>query len=141
MTTDTRPPSTEPTGYSAGAVGVTAFAAVLLIMAGLLQAIQGVVALVNDTFFVVGTEYVFTFDVTSWGWVHLAIGLVLVLVGVALLRGSLWARIVGVALACLSIVVNFLWLPYYPLWSLTVIAFDLLVIWALVAHGKDISRA
>ena len=73
--------STEPTTresqgtYSAGAAGLTVFAAVLMIMVGVFHAAQGLVAIVNDTFYVVGEEYVFQFDVTTWGWIHLLLGI------------------------------------------------------------------
>jgi hypothetical protein len=127
--------------YSAGAVGVTVFAGILLIMVGILHAIQGLVALANDSFFVVGEEYVFEFDVTSWGWIHLIAGVIVALAGFGVFQGAVWARSVGVIVACLSLLVNFLWIPYYPIWSLTVIAFDVFVIWALTAHGRDITRA
>ena len=116
------------------ATGVTAFAAVLMIMAGLLHMIQGTVALVNDTFFVYGSEYVFKFDATSWGWAHLVLGLLVFLAGIALLRGEVWARVLTGTLACLSIVASFLWMPYYPVWNLVVIAFDVAVLWAVTTR-------
>lgn len=127
--------------YSGGAVGVTVFAAILMIMSGGFHALQGLVALVNDDFFLVGQEYVFEFDLTSWGWIHLLVGILVVFAGFALFQGAVWARTVAVVLASLSIVANFLWMPYYPLWSLTIIAFDLFVIWAVTVHGRDITRA
>ena len=134
--TTTRP--AHSTDYSSAAVGFTVFAAVLMIIGGIMQAMQGLVALVNDTFYVVGEEYLFQFDVTSWGWIHLLLGVVVGLAGFALLSGATWARAVAVVLASLGIVANFLWLPYYPLWSLVLIALDVFVIWAVTAHGQDI---
>jgi hypothetical protein len=125
--------------YSRGAVYLTATAGILMVMAGIFQAIQGMVALFNNEFFVVGEEYVFEFDVARWGWVHLVLGIVVAAAGAALFVGELWARVLAVGLACLSIIVNFTWLPYYPLWSLVVIAFNVFVIWALTAHGRDIA--
>lgn len=116
------------------ATGVTAFAAVLMIMAGILHVIQGTVALANDTFFVYGAEYVFRFDTTSWGWAHLVLGVLVLLAGIALLRGELWARVLTGTLACLSIVASFLWMPYYPVWNLVVIAFDVAVLWAVTTR-------
>ena len=131
-------PATEPSGT---AVGVTVFAAVMLIMIGVFQGIAALVALVNDTFFVVGEEYLFKFDVTTWGWIHLLVAILLVAAGVFLFRGALWARIVGVIVATISAVVNFAWLPWYPIWGAIMIAVDVFVIWALTAHGRDITRA
>jgi hypothetical protein len=139
--------STEPTTresqgtYSAGAVGLTVFAAVLMIMVGIFHAAQGLVAIVNDSFYVVGEEYVFQFDVTTWGWIHLLLGILVAVAGFALFSGAVWARTVGVALAVLSAVANFLWMPYYPFWSIAIIALNVFVIWALTAHGRDITRA
>jgi hypothetical protein len=137
-TSATRRP-TEPDNYSGGAVGVTAFAGVIMILAGFMGALQGLVALANDTFYVVGSEYIFEFDVTTWGWVHLILGLVVAGAGFALFQGAVWARVVAVMLASLSILVNFLWIPYYPIWSLTVITFSVFVIWAATMHGRDIT--
>ena len=134
--------STVQSGSSADtAVGLAFFAATLMIMVGAFQAIQGVVALANDTFYVVGSEYVFQFDLTSWGWAHLIFGTLLIVAGVFLFRGAAWARWTGVVLAGLSALVNFMWLPYYPLWAVLVIALDVAIIWALTAHGKAIDAA
>lgn len=132
--------STTGRDYSGGAVALTATAGILMVMVGFFHAIQGLVALVNDTFFVYGDEYVFKFDITTWGWIHLIGGLVVGLAGIALFQGAVWARSVAVAVACLSILASFLWLPFYPLWSLVVIAFDVFVIWALTLHGRDITQ-
>src|SRR6478609_6108387 len=109
------------------AVGLTLFAAVMMIMIGVFQAIQGVVALFNDTFYVAGEKWVFSFDVTAWGWIHLLGGAVLALAGFFLLQGAVWARVVGVGVAIISAVLNFMWLPYYPVWGIVVIAFDVFV--------------
>jgi hypothetical protein len=121
------------------AVGVSVFAGTLMVLIGILHAIQGVVALVNDTFFVVGAKWTFSFDVTTWGWAHLLIGIVVAFAGFFVFRGAVWARTVGVLLAVVSAVVNFTWLPYYPVWALVVIALDVLVIWALTIHGRDVT--
>ena len=130
--------STEPP-VSPIAVGFTAFAAVVMIMTGVFQAFQGLVALLNDDFYVVGEKWTFSFDLTSWGWVHLIVGVLVAVAGVFVLRGAVWARTVGVAVAAVSALLNFMWLPYYPFWSLLIIALDVFVIWALVAHGRDMT--
>ena len=98
-------------------------------------------ALINDQFFVFGREYVFKFDVTTWGWIHLILGVLVALAGFALFQGAVWARTVAVVLACLSILTSFLWMPFYPVWSLTLIAFDVWVIWAVTVHGRDVLKA
>lgn len=140
MTTRSTDRAPAPTDRSPAAYGGVVFAAMLMILAGTFQAVQGLVALVNDDFYVTGEEYIFRFDLTTWGWVHLVLGVIVGLAGAALLRGAVWARTVAVVLAGLSILANFLWLPHYPVWSLTVIAFDVFVIWALVVHGRDVAR-
>jgi hypothetical protein len=132
-------PTTQPE-YSEGAVALTATAGILMVMVGIFHAVQGLVALFNDDFFVLGEEYIFQFDVTSWGWIHLIAGTIVALAGIALFQGAVWARTIAVILAGVSIIASFLWMPFYPLWSMVVIAFDVFVIWALTAHGRDIAQ-
>ena len=126
--------------YSATAVGFTVFAGVLMLMGGTLHAIQGLVALFNDQFMVVGKEYIFKFDITTWGWIHLILGIVIVIAGCALFTGAFWARVVGVLLAGLGALANFAWLPHYPLWSIVLIAIDVFIIWALCTGGDHRAR-
>jgi len=133
--------STRPENYSDAAVGWTIFASILLIMIGIFQAISGLVAIVNDTFYVVGEEWIFKFDISTWGWVHLLIGLVMALAGFFLFRGAMWARVVGIVVAVIAAIANFAWLPWYPLWSIIIITVSVFVIWALSVHGRDITKA
>jgi hypothetical protein len=133
--------NTRETEPSSGAIGLTVFAGAMMILVGSFQAIAGVVALFNDTFYVVGEKYVFQFDVTTWGWVHLLLGIVIAVAGFFLFRGAVWARTVGVILAGLSALVSFAWLPYYPFWAIAIIALDVFIIWALTAHGRDITQS
>ena len=128
-------------GAADTAVGFAFFAATMMIMVGVFQAIAGVVALANDTFYVVGAKWTFQFDVTTWGWIHLVFGALLITAGVFLFQGASWARWTAVVLAGLSAVVNFVWLPYYPLWGALMIALDVAIIWALTTHGRAIDRA
>ena len=88
----------------------------------------------------IGSEYIFKFDTTTWGWIHLLLGVILFLAGLALLQGAVWARTVAVILAALSAVANFLWLPYQPWWSIIIITLDVFIIWAVTAHGRDITK-
>jgi hypothetical protein len=118
--------------------GAAVAAGVLMIMSGCFHAIQGVVALANDEFYVATKDYVFKFDLTTWGWVQLIAGTLVAVAGVALFSAALWARTVAVTLACFSILVSFAWMPFYPVWNIIVIAFDVFVIWAVTAHGRDI---
>lgn len=127
-----------PTSHNSGggtkqgfAAGTTIAAAIILMTVGVLQIFQGISALADDNFFVVGPEYVYQFDLTAWGWIHLIIGIVVVLVGLGLLTGATWARVSAIIIAALSIIANFLWIPWYPLWSILIIALDVVVIWAV----------
>ena len=122
------------------AVGMTLFAAIMMMVAGTFQAIQGLIALFNDTFYAVGEEWIFSFDVTTWGWIHLVVGLLVGLAGYFVLTGAVWARAVGVGLAALSALLNFTWLHYHPVYSVLIITLDVLVIWALTAHGRDVTK-
>jgi hypothetical protein len=71
------------------------------------------------------------------GWIHLLLGLLVAFAGWGLLSGQTWARVVAITLAVLSAIANFLWLPYYPFWSMLIIAVDIFVIWAIAAHGRE----
>jgi TRAP-type mannitol/chloroaromatic compound transport system permease small subunit len=126
-------------GRSTVAVGFTYFAAVMMMLSGAFEILQGLSAIIKKHFYVVGSDYVYKINVTTWGWIHLILGVIILLAGVALLGGALWARIVGIALAALIVLANFLWLPYYPVWAVVIIAVNVLVIWALAAHGRDIA--
>jgi hypothetical protein len=124
---------------SGWAVGFTVFAATMMILCGAFQAFAGLVAIFQDNFYRVTPNYLINVDVTTWGWIHLILGAIVVLAGFAVLGGRTWGRVVGVTLAVLSAISNFLFIPYYPLWSLLVIALNVFVIWALTAHGRDVA--
>ena len=124
---------------SAWAAGYAAFAGVVLVMIGFFQAVAGLVAILDDEFYVVGKEYVFQFDVTTWGWIHLILGIVVLASGFGIFTGNVAARSVGVLVAAISAVAAFLWLPWYPVWAIVIIALDIAVIWALTMHGRDIA--
>jgi hypothetical protein len=122
---------------SGWAVGFTVFAAVMMIVVGIWQAISGLVAIFENEFYVVTPNYLFELDVTAWGWIHLLVGILVAFAGWGLLSGQTWARVVGITLAALSATLNFLFIPYYPFWSTLIIAVDIFVIWALTAHGRE----
>lgn len=124
---------------SEAAAGLSVFAAVMMMMIGAFQAIQGVVALANETFYVVGEKYVFQFDITTWGWVHLILGVVVAVAGYFVLQAAVWARTVGVVVSVVSALANFAWMPYYPVWSILIIALNVFVIWALTVRGRDVT--
>jgi hypothetical protein len=124
---------------SSGWAGWIVFAAVMMVLAGGLNAMHGLVAIVNDEWVVWGNRVDLYLDLTTWGWVHLGIGVALVLTGLGLFSGNILARTIAVILAGLSIMANFLFMPAYPVWSLTIIAIDVFVIFALTAHGRDLA--
>lgn len=125
----TQDPRTERSQAAAGDLVV--FAAVVLLVAGILDVLRGISAIAKDDVFVNTPNYVFEFDLTGWGWIHLALGVLAILVGIGLFKPTLWARVLGVAIAVLLIITNFLSLPYYPLWSVVAIALCGFVIWGL----------
>jgi hypothetical protein len=122
---------------SGWAVGYTVFAGVFMITAGIWHAISGLTGILEDKFYAVTPNYIFEFDATTWGWIHLILGIVVTLAGFALFTGSVWARSIAVVLAVFSMIVNFAFIPFYPLWSIVIIALDIGVIWAVTAHGRD----
>ena len=128
----------EPSGW---AMGWTAFAGIMMVLMGGWWIITGLVAIVNDEFYVVGEEWVFQFDVTTWGWIHLILGIVILISGFGLFTANVWARTVGVIIAVIAALVGFAWLPWYPIWAIIFIAVSVAIIWALTAHGHDITEA
>jgi hypothetical protein len=123
---------------SGAAVGFILFAAVMMIMAGVFQALQGLIGIFENEFYVPTRNYLFQFDATTWGWTHLLIGLLVAFAGWGLLSGRTWARTVAITLAVLSAIANFAFIPYYPFWSLLIITLDIFVIWAVAAHGGEL---
>jgi hypothetical protein len=123
---------------SGWAVGFILFAAIMMIMVGVFQAFQGLIAIFENEFYVATRNYLFQFDATTWGWIHLILGLLVAFAGWGLLSGRTWARVVGITLALLSALANFLFIPYYPFWALLLITLDIFVIWAIAAHGGDL---
>jgi len=129
------PRETMPDSDAHGRGGVV-LAAVLMIVAGLLWALEGLAGLLSDTSYGRPQHFLST-NPTLWGWMHLVLGVVVVAAGFNVMTGARWARIVGIVLACVSVVLNFLFLPYAAAWSLTIIVIDLLVIFALTGMRQD----
>ncbi|MEU0934180.1 MULTISPECIES: hypothetical protein [unclassified Embleya] len=120
--------------------GWAAFAGVMMTFGGILAVFQGIAAIAKDDIVAKTRNYSFSFSTTGWGWIHLILGVVIFLAGIALFTGAVWARIIGVVLAGLSMIANFIWLPYYPVWSIVVIAIDIAVIWALCTDPQRSNR-
>src|SRR5262249_35797761 len=125
--------STRETWASGGLL----FAAALMILNGLLQLFQGIALIAKDQIFVATGNYVYKFDTTAWGWIHLALGVIVAIVGYMVLTGATWARWVGIVLVTLQAIANFFYLPYYPLWGIIIVAIDVFVIWALAVAPKQ----
>ena len=127
-----------PTRMSAW-VGGVAFAGIMMVMLGSFHIVDGLVALFNDEYFLVTRSgLAVTADFTTWGWVHLIGGVVIVAAGVGVFTGQTWARVVGVMVAMVSAVINLGFLSAYPVWSSIMILIDVLVIWALTVHGGEL---
>jgi hypothetical protein len=129
---DARTDTPEVSGWAVG--GIT-FAGVMMILIGAFQTIAGLVAIIDDDFYVVTQNYTFDIDTTAWGWVHLFLGILILLSGIYLFAGKAWAAVTAVVLAVLSAVANFFFIPYYPFWSLLMIALAVWVIWSLTRPG------
>jgi hypothetical protein len=127
----------ETSGWAAGWI---TFAGIAMIMIGIFHAIAGLSEVFDSDSFVLTQEYVLKFNASSWGWIHLIAGVVLILAGVGVFGGATWARMVGILVAMLSAIANFAWLLYVPLWSILMIFVDISIIWALTVHGRDLER-
>lgn len=133
MTTDLS--KNEP-GESTAALGWIAFAACMMIMLGVFHIIAGLAGIIGDTAYVATPNYLFAFDSTVWGWIHLLGGVLVALAGAALFQGALWARTVGVIMALASAIGTFAFLPNSPIWAMAILAVDVTIIWALITHGR-----
>jgi hypothetical protein len=135
---DSRSPSQPAQGsHNTWVVGLSLFAGILMIIGGVFNAMEGIVALARNEIYVATPRYLFAFDLTTWGWIQLILGIVVAIAGVGVITGQLWGRLVGITLAALSMLANFAFIPYYPLWSLSIIALNVFVIWALCVYNRD----
>ena len=122
-----------------GWVGWVYFASFMLILGGVFQVIMGFTALIKDDFYVITANNLLAFDITSWGWIHLILGLLMVIIGISLFAGRTWARVVAIILASLNFIGQFAFIGVYPWWSITAMVLDLLVIYALTVHGAEVA--
>ncbi len=128
MATQQHPGEEAVSGWASG--GIT-FAACVLTLVGAFQVIAGLTAILDDQFYMVARNYTFDLDATAWGWIHLLLGLALLFTGIGLFGRKAWAGVTALFLALVSAVANFFFIPYFPIWSVVVIALDVWVIWAL----------
>ena len=136
MSTTSSPRSYKEPG-SGWAFGVATFAGVMLVTVGVFQVLEGIAALAKDDIFIVGVEYSYKVDVTTWGWMHLILGIIGIATGLGVLAGQTWARVVGIILAVVGALANFAFIPYYPVWSLLIIGFYVMVMWALSTQMRE----
>jgi hypothetical protein len=129
--------SDRPSGWAVGWIG---FAGFMMILVGGFHAVAGFLGILGDDIYVKGPKYALQFDTTTWGWIHLILGIVVVFAGFGLFSGAVWARTVGVIIAMISAFVGFAWLPWYPVWGIVIIAVAITIIWALTAHGRDVEE-
>ena len=114
------------------------FAGIMMVVVSIFMILQGIVAIANDEFFVEAPNYTYNVDITGWGWIHLVMGVVLLLVGIGVTTGNIFARIAGMVVVVFVMVDNFLFIPYYPFWSILLLALDAAILWALAtAPAKD----
>ena len=128
----------ERSGRRPWAAGLTVFAAAVMMISGVWHAFAGIGALVNDKVYVSTPRYIYSFDLTAWGWILIILGITVGAAGFAVLLAATWARVVGIVVASLSLIANFAFLPHYPVWSVVIIALDVAAIWALATYRSEL---
>ena len=123
-------------GPSPWAHGWRLFAGIMMVVGGIMEFLYGIMATLHDAVIVTTPRYAFRFDTTAWGVIHIVLGALLVLIGVGVLGGRTWARVIGIFIVALSAIGNFLSLPYSPFWSLVLLAIDIFVIWGLSTSSR-----
>ncbi|MES4893147.1 hypothetical protein [Streptomyces sp. NPDC096012] len=133
-------PPRQPAAHGGGwAAGGVVFAGVLMLCTGILSILQGIAAVARDDVYTRIGAYVYKLNLTGWGTIHIIIGALVLVTGIGLLKDMAWARFAGIFLVSLSLIVQFLFLPYSPLWSLIMMAIDVFVIWALATRQEAAS--
>ncbi len=123
---------------SGSTFGWTFYPAIMLVILGFLQIFTGLFGVIGNEVYVATEEYPLQLDSVTWGWIHLVVGALAMVVGFGLFAGRMWARTLGVIIAVVSALATFVWLPQFPLWGFAILAVNLLVIWALTVHGGDL---
>ena len=137
--TSAEPPYADAPPPATPWVGFVVFAGIMMLVAGGFEIINGIVALVRDDYYLVtASDLVLSMDFTAWGWTHLALGAISVAAGAGVLYGQMWARVIGIGVAALGALANMAFVPAYPIWSILIIATDVLVIYALAVHGREV---
>lgn len=133
MSSGTSGPRSDSPWVSGGAT----FAGVLMLVYGVLGVLEGIAGIAKDDVYARIGDYVYKFNLTTWGWIHLILGILVAVTGYGILKGAAWGRASGIALASIAVVLQFLWLPYQPIWALISIAIGIFVIWALCTDHPD----
>jgi hypothetical protein len=141
MSQNTAPRKQTTGSRAAWASGGTLFAGVLMLVIGIMDVLQGIAAIAEDDVYTRVGDYVFKFDLTSWGWIHLVLGILVAAAGAGILKGSEWGRVGGITLASLNVIAQFLFLPYHPWWALFSMAVSIFVIWALATDDTSFRKA
>ena len=113
------------------------FAGVLLMISGIMNIFQGITAIANDDLYVHIGNYAFKFSTTSWGWIHLVLGVLVAIVGWGAYTGAAWAKVTGVVVISLAMIGNFMWLPYQTWWALILLAIDGFALWSLIGNDEE----
>ncbi|MEU6470302.1 hypothetical protein ABZ927_19335 [Streptomyces massasporeus] len=131
-----------PDGSGAGdagdwAAGGLVLGGVLMVVYGLFAVLQGIAAIAGDEVYTSFGQYSFEFDLTAWGWIHLIVGVLVVVAGLGLFTGADWARAASAVVVGLALIANFLWLPYQPFWSIIMIVTGLFVLWSVFNYRSS----
>lgn len=126
----------EPTAWT----GWVAFAGIMMIVLGVFNALDGLVALLNGSWLVDNTQLPVTINYTAWGWTWVIVGTIVAVAGFGVLAGQTWARVAGIIMAALNAMAQLMFIPAYPIWSILIITIDIIVIWSLTAHGREMAQ-
>jgi hypothetical protein len=122
-------------------VGITFFAATIMLILGTFHFIVGITAVIDDAFYVVRDGYDLKMDVSTWGWLQMGGGILVMIAGIFIMTGALWARIIAIILATASLISSFYSIPYYPVWSILLMAVAGAVLWAMIFHGREMQMS
>lgn len=133
---------TGTSGTTAGgwAAGLALFAGALMVLIGVFQFFEGLAAVLKDQYYVIGPGYAYKIDVTAWGWIHLVWGAIVFATGLGVLAVRAWARVLGIAVLVISAFIQFLYIPYYPIWAVLIIGLATASIWALATYAREPER-
>ncbi|MFJ4520976.1 hypothetical protein ACIP4Y_08495 [Streptomyces sp. NPDC088810] len=133
-------PPGQPRARDGGwATGGVTFAGVLMVCSGVLAVLQGIAAIAGDDVYFRLGAYVYKMNLTGWGVIHVILGVLVLLIGIGLLMDMGWARLAGLFVVALSLVAQFLFLPYQPIWSFVMMAIDVFLIWALATRQEAVA--